>query len=165
MKGRAMHPLTKSILLTASALVLWACSGGPPQPPELEETQDTLSVNDASAGTETGCDEGSTVRCMAPTAYDNGGYVTCVAGTKTCSGGHWKECTAHGVATVDPQWAAADVGCAWPPQACDQEASVRSCRKELPPTQYSANCTDVTEVCFGGVWRTCSPASAKAAER
>jgi hypothetical protein len=157
-----MNPRIRNTLLTASALVTWACSGGAPLPPELENSSDAPSApatTGASKATEATCDEGSGARCMAPIGYEEGGFVACVVGEKICHAGRWTACSAQRIVAPDPAWTQADVGCAWPPAPCDEEDSFRSCRRQLAPTRHTANCTVVTEVCFGGTWRPCAPGS------
>jgi hypothetical protein len=150
-----MFSRTTTLLIAATALLLSACSGGVDLPPPPEQVDNALSTDDGGADPHATCHEGSSEKCIAPVGFENGGYVACAAGKKTCHRGEWSTCSTRVTFASAPGWEPADVGCTWPPQACGVEDAMRTCRKQLPPTEYTARCTDVTEVCFGGVWRAC----------
>jgi hypothetical protein len=153
-----VYPKILSFQFAAAALLLVACSGADGRPPPMEGATDSPSTT-TEEPTLSGsvCNDGATTACTAPLGYATGGYIMCVAGTKACSAGKWTACASDVTFVSFSPWEPEDVGCTWPPHACATEGAVSTCRKELPSTGSTANCTDITEVCYGGFWLPCAP--------
>ena len=151
------HVRLTSVFALAYAFVVAGCLASPARPGELEDAQDTPAVTGVQSAADTACEAGQEVPCAAATGYAAGGFVACAAGQRTCGAdGAWSTCSAAKPVRADPSWSPEDVGCTWPPQACSDEDAVRTCRHRLPSVGSVENCTEVTEVCFGGTWRPCA---------